>query len=185
MPIIKVRTRDHGNALGQKVFVRFVNALFILMAAIASCAFGTKVDNEAVIKGMHYANAYNVGSFEKKEAGTFTIRYDVDLKYPSKAVLEYYDSELRKLGWIEFSDPNYKAGYRTWSNFEDATQKGEPLVHQLAAEWTNEKKTRMIMLVIRYISFGLSNKYDLNIEPNNGTQHVYLQIMPFTTLPAK
>jgi hypothetical protein len=136
------------------------------------------------IKDLCFPKSYNIKRYENKKYNTFTVSYQAKLPYPSKAVIEYYDLELKRIGWFPYAESYYKKDYRKWDCFEDGTRKGSPLVHQLIAKWANKSKTRMITLGIRYYSYDRKRKDVCCDEgPSNDIQYINMQIMPFVALP--
>ena len=150
-----------------------------LASVTVSCFAVANDGSEDVIKGLRYPNAYKLQTQESKENNTFTISFETQLAYPSRAVLEFYERELTRLGWSSAKEP------RKWDCFEDLTIEGHPVVYQLGAKWTNRERTRMVLVVLRYYSFGVTDKEKgLGCPgPKNDMQKVYVQVMPFTLLP--
>src|SRR5262249_6123576 len=103
--------------------------------------------------------------------------------YPSLKVLEFYDRELQRLGWVQFAESGYEQSYRKWDCFEDLTEPGHAIVHQLQAKWVNQDKSRMLLLAIRYQSSKVGRSGVPCAVPDNDTPHVYVQLMPFMPLP--
>ncbi len=139
--------------------------------------------NEGRIRELRYPAGFDVRTHERSEHGTFTVSFLTRLSYPSDAVLRFYDRELERLGWVPFAEPGYEQGYRRWDCFEDLTRPSHPFVHQLGAKWANREKTRMVLLVIRYLSNKVEWKGMPCAAPDNDTQEVDVQLMPFVLLP--
>lgn len=140
-------------------------------------------DSEGRVRALRYPKAYDTHAHERKEYGTFTVSFKVRLPFPSDTVLRFYDRELRKMGWEPFAESSYENNYRRWDCFEDWSQKGNPLIHQLGAKWANKEKTRMVLLVLAYYSYGVERTGVECPGPQTDVQEVDLQLMPFVTLP--
>ncbi len=135
--------------------------------------------DEDVVRRLRYPKAYNVQTQERKDYNTFTITFEAKLRYPSQAVLEFYGRELKRLGWRGVREP------RRWDCFEDLTLDGRPVVYQIGAKWATRKESRMVMVILRYYSYGVTEKDKAAgcSTPSSDVQHVYVQIMPFTMVP--
>ncbi len=135
--------------------------------------------SEDIVKRLRYPNAYKLQTQEGKEDDTFTISFETKLPYPSRAVLGFYERELIRLGWSSVKEP------RKWDCFEDLTIDGHPVVYQLGAKWANRERTRVVLVVLRYYSSGVTDKEKGAgcPGPKNDVQHVYVQIRPFSLAP--
>jgi hypothetical protein len=161
----------------------FSSLLCLCCLSFAHLIFANN-ENENPLRQLRFPKGYNFKTYERKEYGAFTTTYEVKLTYPSKEIVEYYDRELKKMGWAPYADPSYAESYRKWDCFEDGTTHGSPLVHQLIAKWTDAKKSRMIMIGIRYYSYDKKRKeVCCDDGPSNDIQYVNVQIMPFVALP--
>ena len=155
----------------------------LLVIAMSACAAGAQDGTEALIRGLRFPTAYDVRTHERQEYSTFTVSFSVHSPYPSDAVLRFYDQELQRLGWMPFAEPSYQQDYRRWDCFEDLTEPGTPLVHQLGAKWTNKEKRRMVVLVLRYSSANVRRTGASCPPPDTDVQRVDVQLMPFVALP--
>lgn len=144
----------------------------------------TANDSEIYIKDLLYPKATKVRTHEHEKDDVFVKIYEVRSPYPSKKVIEFYDNELKKIGWIPFIEPYYKDSDRVWNCYVDLTINGAPLKHELVAKWVNKQKDRMVMVILTYYSYPPERKENYcNTGPDNNIQAVTVQIMPFVTLP--
>ena len=158
-------------------------SLFHLLSSSSNSQFPPKEEVE-LLKKLVFPTAYEVVTGYDNKLKITAISYKVKLKYPSKEVLEFCDRELKKIGWQEYKNPPFNKGTRIWSDFEDGTKGGIPLVHQLFALWNNKEKSKMITLSLRYYSFTLKPKEKLYLEaPNADILNVIVQIGPYAELP--
>ncbi len=161
---------------------KYIRMLMYLIVVASFIVTGCADNNYTFIRTLHYPNAYNINYYRSILNSTSTLTYVVNLKYPSLSVLEYYDKRLGELGWVPFSEKGYENNYRRWSSYVDGKKKGNPLVHELIALWTNSDRSRMIMLGLRYYSYGVDKGKDSTITPNSTAQEITLQVMRFTVL---
>lgn len=169
-----------------KLAVKHVHLRIYFFCVLILACIGIAIANESVetrLKELRYPNSYNVRIHEREEYKTVTVTYETKLPYPSKAVLEFYDRELKTIGWVPFAEPDYKQSYIRWTCFQDGTKEGNPTVHQLMAKWRNRDKTRMVFLGIRYYSHSVNVEKTCCEQPNNDVQYVHFQIMSFQPLP--
>ena len=163
-------------------FARIALYYFVLTTAVSYSA-SAQSNPEANVKALRFPAGYGVKKQERKDDRTFTVSYRAHLSYPSLAVLEFYDRELQQLGWVQFAEPRYQRSYRRWDCFEDLTQPGNPFVHQLQAKWVNKENSRMVLLIVLYRSAKVERKGVPCVSPDNDIQQVYVQLMPFVSLP--
>ncbi len=129
-------------------------------------------------RSVRYPNGYDIHTHTVGPYNIWQIDYKVNLPYPSKDVLEFYDDHLVSLGWTPFAEENYQASYRIWQSFIDDTKKGSPRVHQLIAKW--KKDDKIIFVGIRYYSPNITSNKS---SPDNDVEEVFMQIMPFIPIP--
>ena len=162
----------------------------LLLFCTVVFTFGAKVplsanDSEAYIIGLRYPESYDAKTYQDGPDIRY-VKYKVRLSFPSKEVVQFYDNKLKAIGWVPLVEPNYPESDRTWQQFIDSTVEGDPIVHQLVAQWVNKDNKRMAGLCITYYSI-YSNKQEKMhaIEPNNNIQEVIMQVMPFYILPPR
>ena len=94
--------------------------------------------------------AHKVKKFIDNPKGTKSLNYYIRAKYPADKVLQFYDLEFKRNGWI---DSNGKMT-RQWDCFTDDTVEGNPQVRQLLALWINPKLRTEAFLALRYVKIG-------------------------------
>ena len=156
---------------------------YLLLITVFSCSANAQSTTEAQVRALRYPGGYDVRAHERKDTATFTVSFRTHLSYPSLAVLEFYDRELRGLGWIQFAEAQHQQSYRKWDCFEDLTQPGKPFVHQLQAKWVNQDRSRMVFLAVLYRSVKVERKGVPCPLPDSETQQAHVQLMPFVPLP--
>lgn len=137
---------------------------------------------ESALQKLIHPHAYEVTTYENQAEKVFSITYKVRLSYPSTAVFEYYDQELSRQGW----NPTFRDyASRQWTTYIDGTKEGEPRVHQFGALWVNPTKTQMILLGLRYYTYGKVGKEEGGRGvPETDIQEVVYQVMPFSEPPS-
>jgi hypothetical protein len=138
-------------------------------------------NDESAIARLSYPGSYDVRTLDDPQSSTLTVSFKKKAAYPSSAVVQFYDGELRRKGWIPFTQP----GLREWSCFEDGIALGNPLVHQFGVTWTSMQTRRMALLILKYESHREGKRGANCPAPDNDTQQVHLQFMPFTPLPSQ
>ena len=118
-----------------------------------------------------YPHAFDIHKKDLKKDGTIFVHYKVIEKYPSKKVYDFYRDLLKKHNFKEVDWKNQNLG--VWFSFIDDTKKDHPIIHELRAIWSDEKKEMMYILSLRYYS-----KFGKNY-PDNDIQHVYFQQRPY------
>lgn len=127
-----------------------------------------------------YPNAQNIEEQSLNKDQVQTVTYSLEINYPAKEVLNFYEKEMQRLGYEPFSEEYYKYDDRTWSFYGDATIKGSPDVAQLKADWVDSKKTKRASLTLKYYWYNKSKKTVLN---DNKDLKVSFSIMPYYILP--
>lgn len=154
-----------------------LSAIIIIQSATPAIA---DENNESLIRQLRYPGNFDFGTREIQEEAVLVTWYKVVMPYPSKSVLEFYERELKKLGWLEYESFIFEGSLKKWDYFENGTIKGSPLVHQLIAQWKNKSEKRMIFFTIKYYSSSKDRKKCCQkTEPDNDIQHIHVQIMPF------
>jgi hypothetical protein len=169
-----------GN-MERKIILKKLLLLFIVVFVITG-KVSWSGDDESYILRLHYHTSYDIKIYQNKP-DLKTLEYKVHLRFPSKDVVNFYDDKLKEIGFVPFVDPGLSRGDRTWKKFTDGTIKGDPLVHQLHAHWTNKDHSKMLVLVIKYYSTNMTWEEKMRAkEPNNNIQEVFLHIMPYIIL---
>lgn len=137
-----------------------------------------------LLKKLAIPNAYEVVVGHDNKLNLKAISYKVKLRYPSKEVLRFCDKKLEELGWQKMIVHTPDRGDRGWFRFIEGIMKDEPLVHQLSARWNDKDKNKMVAIVLRYYSYGLTEKEKLSTDvPNTDIMNVIIQIGPYVELP--
>lgn len=109
-----------------------------------------------------------------------SVEYVAYIRYPSLEVMEFYEKEFKKDGWVKYIEPYYSYHSSTtkkWSEFIDSTQSGIPTIYQLSSKWTDRKHKVLINLFCRYEIYNKNNLSDFH------KQKVIIQMEPFRRLP--
>lgn len=138
----------------------------------------------ALLKTLVIHNAYDVVVGHDNKLGLKSIAYKVRLKYPSMEVLDFCDKKLEELDWQKKIWHTPDRGDRGWFQFIEGTMKEEPLVHQLAARWNNKEKSKLVVILLRYYSYNLTEKEKLCADvPNTDILNVIVQVGPYMEFP--
>ncbi len=172
-----------GNDMLRKSFM----LIFIVILGVSAKVSWSANDDEAYILKLRYPRSYEA-KIDQFGPDNRYVKYKVDLLFPSKDVVRFYDDKLEALGWIPFTEPNYPESDRTWDQIIDGTIKGAPIAHRLLAEWVNKDHSRIVVLSLRYLSVYSNEKektylYATKTPPNNIIQEVTLSVRPFSILP--
>lgn len=93
-----------------------------------------------------YAEARGLKIEEQADVHAGTLSYVVPgLPYPSRDVADFYSEWALDHHWM----PDKRFG-RTWKNFLDGTQPGEPWIYQLWVEWTEKESRERLTLICQY-----------------------------------
>jgi hypothetical protein len=129
-----------------------------------------------------YPKAENIKSFSLKNDLIQGVSYELEVHYPAKEVLNFYEKEMARLGFEPFVEEYYKYGDKVWQTFIDSTREGNPHVAQLLADWVDIQKTKRAKLILRYSWYVEHPSQRLVLTDNNDLKVVF-QLMPFFTLP--
>jgi predicted component of type VI protein secretion system len=129
-----------------------------------------------------YIGAKNIKYYTLKNEMIKGVSYEVKLPYDSKEVLEFYDKEMRQIGYNPFVEDYYKYADRIWQTFVDSTKKGEPYVAQLIANWVDSNHTKRARLVLNYYWY-VNHQKPKYVLGFNEDLNVDFQIMQFVKLP--
>ena len=125
-----------------------------------------------------YSGAKGIKEYSLKDGLIKGIFYKVKIPYPAKEVLDFYEKEMKKMGYIPFVEEDLKYADRTWQTFQDTTKRGSPYVNQLIAYWVNPQKTKRVVLGLRYCYYVKPNNSKVVLGYNDDLE-VTFQIMPF------
>ncbi len=158
--------------------MRLIIVFTYVLLSVTSSYGEEALDPYKLERSLRYPNSYDIHVHTIGPYNIWQIDYKVNLLYPSKDILAFYDDHLGVLGWTPFAEENYEASYRVWQTFIDDTKKGSPRVHQLIAKW--RKEGTLIFVGIRYYS---SNVEANKSSPDSDVEEVFMQIMPFIPIP--
>jgi hypothetical protein len=152
-------------------------ALIVMaLSAIMSCAEPkTQIVHEdpfAVYELPVLPGSFEINKTVHEPPGTKAVFYLLNIDYPAKEVLLYYDGELGKQGFIPYMENGW--GNREWGHFIDGTKPGTPHVDQLLASWIDPSKTVRVILGLSYVYREHNQRKD--------TLEVICQIQPFFDL---
>ena len=128
-----------------------------------------------------YKDAKNIKNYVLGDGLTRGVSYNVKIFYPANEVMEFYEAEMRRLGYKPTVD---KVFDKDWHSFVDGTKQGEPYVAQLSASWTDQSQNVRTVLILRYYWY-VDQKRTAIILESNEDLNVAFQIMPFFTIPTK
>ena len=100
-----------------------------------------------------YKTGYDVKKgINKKFKSKYTF-YKINSKFPAKEVIEFYHTNFKRMGFIQYSEDGYGKG--RWENFDSNSGQWEPtnsMPARYIATWIdNDKKIRIVVL-LRYKS---------------------------------
>lgn len=149
-----------------------------------SYLFPVIADDKKLLENLIFPNAYEVVSGYDDWLGLEAISYKAKLKYPSKEVLDFCDKKLEGLGWLKKIEYTPEVGDRGWIDFIDGTKEEKPLVHKLFASWHDKNKHKIVILLLKYYSYNLSEKEKLYAKvPNTDVLNVIVQVGPYVESP--
>jgi len=162
-------------------------SLFALLNNIGCSDEGSTASDEMLkelskLEFAVYPGAENIEEYSLKKGYIRGVTYKVKLRYPAQQVLEFYEKEMKLLGFQPFIEDYYKYADRHWQSYIDSTLKGEPYVAKLNADWVDTAKIKRVSLILEYYWYDkdLSSKIVLTDADN---LNVIIQIMPHFTLP--
>jgi hypothetical protein len=132
--------------MDMKAFVRIpkhISILFLLLALFLSASCGRTPDLSILI----VKNAYDRKLITGPD-GSVQITYMVKAPYPDRTVYDFYESSLRKDGWLE--EPQFGSDQNKWRmHLYTDRSKGMAAFDYLAA-WTDPAHTRKAVLALGY-----------------------------------
>ncbi len=129
---------------------------FVVILLVGSGGRGSDAGSPATPVGkptdIIYPGAGHAATATGPVPGMASVSYIVKEHHPT-AVLEFYDRELAKLGYIPRVDPVFGGDTRKWIEFIDGTLPASPRVRQLGAFWIQPASGRHVRLVLRQYEF--------------------------------
>ncbi len=116
-----------------------------------------------------YPAAANIVYFSDISAQIKSKSYMVEVDYPATKVIDFYNIELKRLGFTKFNKDVMTT--ERWIYFQDGTKKGKPFVCQYVEFWIDQEKKIEIILILRYETTSYGNW--------NNKLLVVCQIMPY------
>ena len=108
------------------------------------------------------------------------VKYSVEMYYPAKDIIEFYDKEMAKMSFEPFVEDYFKDRYRSWNTYEDGTLEGEPGVTACEMSWVSKDQTKRATLVLKYFWWKKEKRRVLN---SNSKLKVEFRIQPFYLEP--
>ena len=107
--------------------------------------------------------AYDMGFKSSDGSQSNELSFKIDLKYPSKSVLEHYGAHFKAPTWTKCRGPA-----DDWQKVIDGRTMPAQKVHSLAHYWLNKDEETFVAVELRYLSpEDAPYRY-----PVNNTQHV-------------
>jgi hypothetical protein len=107
--------------------------------------------------------------------------YEVRLYYPAEELIEFYETEMVKLGYNPFVEEYYEYADRKWQYYVDGTVKGNPEVASFSASWSDAEKKHRVILLLKYYWHDKADP--IKLWQNKDNLIVAIQIMPFVIKP--
>jgi hypothetical protein len=98
-----------------------------------------------------YMNAYEINKYVNNQIGRKEIFYKINIKFPAREVILFYENKFRKMGFFPYSEDGY--GNRRWENFNLKTGNWESTTQipaRYIATWVDTKRKIRIVLFLRY-----------------------------------
>ena len=95
----------------------------LLLTLNIDIAWLGNVDEDSIVE-LRFPKSYNVQTYRDNTIGILNISYNVNLRFPLKEVLRFYDDKFKEIGWVPFVEPYYRYGDRIWQHFIDGTVEG-------------------------------------------------------------
>jgi len=158
---------------------------FISFLIIISCSFSSgngETEPFPDIKIPIHPNAFDVVKYSNEPKGTKSIYYKINIEFPAQDVILFYEEQLKRMEFIEYSEDSY--GTRRWENFNAKTGNWEivsTIPARYIATWIDKEKKIRIVLFMRYkfdalsenwgnrllVNFSVSNFFDFHKNINN------------------
>jgi hypothetical protein len=108
-----------------------------------------------------------------------SVGYKLTVKFPAKAVADFYQEKLASLGYVPYLESKATGGKREWGSAADETDKEEPCIYRYLADWVNKDKKRVAFLSIEYRAAYINNHNDCGFTPNNLSARVVVTSFPY------
>jgi hypothetical protein len=108
-----------------------------------------------------------------------SVGYKLTIKFPAKAVVDFYQEKLTALGYEPYKNSKITKGKREWGSAVDEKDKEEPCIYRFLADWVKKDKTRVAFLSIDYHSTYINNSNDCGFAPNNNSAYVVITSFPY------
>jgi DNA ligase-1 len=158
-------------------FIRFL-CLVACINLTLSLSYGSAADLFSFIEIPVFDNGYQIENEVDRSAGTKSINYRVQTKFPAAEVLEFYDSYFNARGWR----PSFEICQRHWDRLTDGTKAGGPSGKQLFTSWEHPEFNLKAVLRLEYLKVNekwrdelavrclLQTKPALSTSPKTGTK---------------
>lgn len=136
------------------LFIGICSSLILSSMSIAN----SRVDPYPNIEIPILPGSYEIRKIVDQPQGTKSLNYLVHTAYPANEVLKFYESRLKKAGFV----PSLARQKQQWESFIDDTRGGNK-VRQLLASWVNPHLKAEAFLALRYTEIGNTWTDELHI----------------------
>jgi DNA ligase-1 len=129
---------------------KFIRLLCLVVGVnlTLSLSHGFAADLFSSIEIPVFDNGYQIENEVDRSAGTKSISYRVQTKFPAAEVLEFYDSYFNARGWR----PSFEICQRHWDRLPDGTKSGGPSGKQLFTSWEHPEFNLKAVLRLEYLT---------------------------------
>lgn len=130
--------------------ITFIHAkIILLIILLIGCG---KSDPFPAVKLPIYPSAINLNqAIDSPAKGAKAVVYDVSMDFPAKELTDFYNREMRKIGFIPL--PEEGIGTFKWEDFNSKSGNWEETTKvpaRYTATWVNKEKTQRVGLYIVY-----------------------------------
>ena len=169
--------------VGLKKFVFgifFLSILVLILSYLFHCTSEETNIEKTILKLKEdliiYPKAGNVRYFYNLEHQFYMVYYSVRLHFPSIKVLDFYKTELKKIGYIPFNNNHNSLKEYEWRFFQNGIGYDATILEaKLESFWCNKTKKRLIWLYLKYKWDLKGAKTDATLE-NNKIQNIFLLV---------
>jgi len=126
-------------------FIRFL-CLIACVNLTLSLSYGSAADLYPSIEIPVFHNGYDIKKEVDPSAGTKSISYRVQTKFPAAEVLEFYDSYFNAKGWRS----SFEICQRHWDRLPDGIKTDGPSGKQLFTSWEHPEFSLKAVLRLEY-----------------------------------
>jgi len=137
----------------RQVFKVTVSVFILLMSALITSTKAADSDPFPNITLPVHAKAINpTTKYNSPFNGAKTAVYTIKISFPAKDLTDFYDSQLKKMGYERFPQEG-DGGTFEWMNFNNRSgqwEKTKSAPARYTAAWVNQQQTLKIWLYIAY-----------------------------------